>query len=98
MDTKGNRQAYLAAFEVANSNLDVISREWELLLLQKGQLEVAVAALEPFLRSAKESSSEFHHPKPVRSEQPRATPELAIPASFSPAPEAILDPIQHRIN
>jgi hypothetical protein len=107
------RENYLAAFEVANSNLDQIFQEFELLQLQKERLEVAVKALEPFLRSAKASFSDFQQPEPIRAEEthvasepvaakpffraPQA-PEPVVPAAFSPVPEAILDPIQRRIN
>jgi hypothetical protein len=113
MGSQVYRETYLAALEVAHSDLDQIFQECELLQLRKEQLEGAVGALEPFLRSIKGSSSEFHRPEPVRAEQmhvasePEAAkpvfravqaPEPVVPAAFSPVPDVILDPIQRRIN
>ena len=107
------RENYLAAFEVANSNMDQIFQECELLQLQKERLEVVVKALEPFLRSAKASFSDFQQPAPIRAEPMRVAPEPevakpafqpvqasepVVPAAFSPVIDPILDPIQHRIN
>ena len=104
------RETYLAALEVANSDLDHIFQECEQLQLRKEQLENAVEALDPFLRSARTAASQ---PEPVQAEAFRAepepevvkplihavqAPEPVVPAAFSPMPEAILDPIQNRIN
>jgi hypothetical protein len=113
MNVQGYRANYLAALEVAHENLNTIYQEYELLQLRKEQLEGALGALEPFLRSAKGSFSEFHQPEPIRAEQIHVAPdpevvkpafhavqapEPVVPAAFSPVPEAILDPIQRRIN
>ena len=113
MGAQGYRETYLAALEVANSDLDQIFQECELLQLRRKQLEGAMGALEPFLRTAKGSSSIFHQAEPARAEQihlePEAevakpvfravqAPEPVVPATFSPMPDAILDPIQNRIN
>ncbi len=113
MGAHSYRENYLAALEVANSDLDQIFQECELLQLRKKQLEGAMGALEPFLRTAKASSSTSHHAESARTEQihlepePEAAkpvfhavqaPEPVVPAAFSPVPDAILDPIQNRIN
>ena len=107
------RETYLAALEVAHSDLDYILQECEQLQLRKEQLEGAVGALEPFLRLAKAASYELRQPEPVRAQSFQAepepevakpvihavqAPEPVVPAAFSPMPEAILDPIQNRIN
>jgi hypothetical protein len=113
MGAHGYRETYLAALEVANSDLDQIFQECEQLQLRREQLEGVVGALEPFLRSIKAAPYESHQPERVRVEPARveAEPEVAkpvlhavqapepvIPAAFSPMPEPILDPIQNRIN
>ena len=113
MGAQGYRETYLAAFDVANSDLDQIFQECEKLQLRKEQLEDAVGALEPFLRSAKTATYELRQPEPVQAEAFHAkpepevvkpvihavqAPEPVVPAAFSPMPEAILDPIQNRIN
>jgi hypothetical protein len=113
MGAQSYRETYLAALEVAHSDLNQIFQECEQLQLRREQLEGAVGALEPFLRSAKASSSEFRKSEPARAELVRVepepevvkpvfraveAPEPVIPAAFSPMPEAILDPIQRRIN
>jgi len=113
MGAHSYRETYLAALEVANSDLDRIFQESEQLQLRKEQLENAVEALEPFLRSVKAASHELHQTEPVRAQSFQAepepevvkpvihavqAPEPVIAAAFSPMPEAILDPIQNRIN
>lgn len=114
MQAQGYRETYLAALEVAHSDLDRIYQEYELLQLRKQQLEGALGALEPFLRSVNASSSEFHHAEQTRDEhlqrQPEPelvkplfhavpqVPEPAVPAAFAPVSDTVLDPIQHRIN
>ncbi len=113
MRAQGYRENYLAALEVANSDLDQIFQECELLQLRKDQLEAAMGALQPFLRNAKGTPSKIHHAEPARAEQihlepePEVAkpvfqavqaPEPVVPAAFSPMPDAILDPIQNRIN
>lgn len=129
MGSQVNRENYLAALEVAHSQLDEIIREFDGLQLRKEQIENAVGALEPFLRSDQRSyaapnSEPFHyefqkmepvrvepaHPEPIHAmPQPEVVqPVLQVapvpasepvrPAAFSPMPEPILDPIQHRIN
>jgi hypothetical protein len=113
MGTQGYRETYLAALEVANSDLDQIFQECEHLQLRREQLEGVVGALEPFLRSVKTASYESHQPDPVRVEAVRVeaqlevakpvlravhAPEQVVPAAFSAMPDPILDPIQNRIN
>ena len=124
MGSQVYRENYLAALEVAHSQLDEIIREFDGLQLRKEQIENAVGALEPFLASDQRSyaaphSESFHYEfqtmEPVRVEPAHAIPqpeavqpvlkvapvsasEPVKPAAFSPMPEPILDPIQHRIN
>jgi hypothetical protein len=113
MGSQVYRETYLAALEVAHSDLDRIIGEFDNLQLRKEQLEDVLGALEPFLRSAKSVSyeprqAEHIQPEPVMAKpepeiaQPilRAVPvpEPVTPAAFSPIPEPILDPIQNRIN
>ncbi|MGA7246033.1 MAG: hypothetical protein WBX19_22810 [Terracidiphilus sp.] len=113
MGSHGYRETYLAALEVAHSDLDRIFQEYEQLKLRKAQIEGALGALEPFLGSSQPSTYEFRQPEPIQAEplqvqrEPEFVqpifhavpmPEPVIPAAFSPMPEAILDPIQSRIN
>jgi hypothetical protein len=113
MNVQGYRENYLAALEAAHADMDKIYQECELLQLRQDQLQGALSALEPFLRSVRGNLSEFQHPEAARPEQMRTAPEPEIakpifhtpqapepeaPAAFSPVPDAILDPIQHRIN
>ena len=113
MGSQVYREAYLAALEIAHSDLDRIIGEFDNLQLRKQQLEDVVGTLEPFLRSAKPVSYELRQPEPIPAEPVMAksdpeiaqpafravpTPEPVTPATFSPMPEPILDPIQHRIN
>ncbi len=115
MGAQDYRKTYLAAIDVAHSDLDQIFQECEQLQLRKEQLEDVVGALEPFLRTitaaSTASSHEFHQPESVQAQPVHVEPEVAkpvlravpapepvVPAAFSPMPEAILDPIQSRIN
>jgi hypothetical protein len=113
MGSQVYRETYLAALEVAHSDLDRIIEQFDLLLLRKEQLEGALGALDPFLRSTQKVSYELRQSEPIQAEpvmvepeqeimQPalRAVPapEAVTPAAFSPMPEPILDPIQNRIN
>jgi hypothetical protein len=107
------RDRYLAALEVAHSDLDQIIEQFDMLQLRKEQLEEVLGALDPFLRSTQRAAHEFRQPEPVYAEPVKVEPEKEItqpvlravpapepvtPAAFSPMPEAILDPIQNRIN
>ena len=103
MNVQGYRENYLAALEAAHADMDKIYQECELLQLRQDQLQGALSALKPFLRSVRGNLSEFLHPEAARPEQMRTAPEPEAPepeapAAFSPVPDAILDPIQHRIN
>jgi len=113
MGSQVYRETYLAALEVAHSDLDRIIGEFDTLELRKEQLEHALGALEPFLRSAKSVSNGTRQSEPMQAERKEAQPEHEVaqpalravpvpepvtPAAFSPMPEAILDPIQNRIN
>jgi hypothetical protein len=113
MGSQVYRETYLAALEVAHSDLNQIIEQFDLLQLRKEQLENALGSLEAFLVSKQETTYEYHQPEPIHAEpinvepvqqivQPalRAvpTPEPVAPAAFSPMPEPILDPIQSRIN
>lgn len=112
MGLQGYRNSYLAALEVAHSDLDRIVREFELLQLQTERLECVVRALDPFLRSAK-SIAESIPSEPARAVQSQVapepevtkplfravqTPEAVVPAPFLPVSDASLDPLQNRIN
>lgn len=108
------RETYLAALEVAHSDLDQIIEQFDMLQLRKEQLEEALGALDPFLRSAQRVSYERRQSEPIQAEPVRLeseheimqpvlraavpVPEPVTPAAFSPMPEPILDPIQNRIN
>jgi hypothetical protein len=74
MGSQVNRENYLAALEVAHSQLDEIIREFDGLQLRKEQIENAVGALEPFLRFAQPANHEVRQTEPVRHEfrQPEA--------------------------
>ena len=110
MGSQVYRETYLAALDVAHSDLDQIIELFDMLQLRKEQLGDVLGALEPFLRSAQKNNyeSEPIHAEPVKVEpereimQPvlRAVPmsEPVTPAAFSPMPEPIVDPIQRRIN
>jgi hypothetical protein len=112
MGSQVYRENYLAAIEVAQSQLEHIVREFDNLQLRKEQIEDVVGALEPFLRFAQPANHEVRQPEPIHVEpvrmapapeviQPafRATPapEPVAPAAFAPASES-MDPIQNRIN
>jgi hypothetical protein len=113
MGSQVYRETYLAALEVAHSDLDHIIGQFDMLQLRKAQLENALGSLEAFLSSKEETNYDLRQPGPIHAEpmyvepvqqttQPalRAvpTPEPVAPAAFSPMPEPILDPIQSRIN
>jgi len=70
------RENYLAALEVAHSQLDQIIREFDSLQLRKEMIENVVGALEHFLPSAQQARYEVRQPEPVRSEfhQPEPIP------------------------
>jgi hypothetical protein len=62
------RENYLAALEVAHSQLDQIIRQFDGLQLRKEQIEGVVGALEPFLRSDQRSSHVASRSEPVHFE------------------------------
>src|ERR1700739_1876588 len=82
MGSQVYRETYLAALEVAHSNLDRVNVEFENLQLRKEQLEYVLGALESFLRSAKPASRELRQPEPVHAEPiiTKSEPEIAQPA------------------
>jgi hypothetical protein len=114
MGSQVYRETYLAALDVAHSDLDHIIEQFDMLQLRKEQLEDVLGALDPFLRSAaKAVSHEFHQSEPIHAQPVKVEPEQesiqqvlravpmpepVTPAAFSPMPEPILDPIQNRIN
>jgi hypothetical protein len=109
MGSQVYRDRYLAALEVAHSDVDQITEQFEMLQLRRKQLEHVLGALEDFLGTNQQGAYELHQPEPSYAEpvnfepvQPvlRAVPasEPVTPAAFSPMPEPILDPIQNRIN
>ena len=75
MGTQSYRADYLTAFESANDQLAGIYEEYRQLQLRKETLEEALAALEPFLGSARQSSYDLPaQPEPLRLE-PQPTPQ-----------------------
>jgi hypothetical protein len=113
MGSQVYRETYLAALEVAHSDLGQIIEQFDTLQLRKQQLENMLGTLEAFLISKQETpydlrpAEHFHseqmHVEPMQqAAQPalRAVPtsEPVAPAAFSPMPDPILDPIQSRIN
>jgi hypothetical protein len=92
MGTQGYRANYREAFECANCQLEEIYSAYHELQLRKEQLECAVAALGPFLKSARvPAREETHRLEPVRLEtvsQPQAIPE-PLQRSESVSDEAI---------
>lgn len=88
------RENYLAALEVAHSQLDQIIRQFDSLQLRKEQIEDVVGALEPFLPAAQPARYEVRHPEPVHFEfhQPEAIHIEPAPA----APELDLFQPVHR--
>jgi hypothetical protein len=88
------RENYLAAVQVAHSQLDQIVREFDSLQLRKEQIEGAVGALQPFLRIAPPASYEVRQPEPVHYEhhQPEAVnydPRRPEPIQVEPIPVAL---------
>ncbi len=113
MDSHGYRETYLAALEVAHSDLDQIMEEYRICSssakTDRGRLGRAgtfpalgsKASLRdpPARADQRRTRSDEREPElmqPVFHAVPM--PEPVIPAAFSPMPEAILDPIQSRIN
>lgn len=97
MGSQVYRENYLAALEVAHSQLDQIIREFESLQLRKEQIENVVGALERFLPSAQPVRIEVRQPEPSPAEPARLAAETEIvqrvlrAASMS-APEPIAPP------
>jgi hypothetical protein len=113
MGTQVYRETYLAALEVAHSDLDQIIEQFEMLQLRKQQLEHVLGAIDNFLGSREEATYELRQSEPIQLEPAQAeavqqmtqpalrampSPEPVTAAAFSPMPEPILDPIQSRIN
>jgi len=104
MGTQGYRANYREAFECANDQLEAIYSEYHDLQHRKEQLDAALTALGPFLKSARISPrEEINLPEPVRFEpfqEPEALPEpvmhsatFAEPAmSPAPTPETVVAP------
>jgi hypothetical protein len=94
MCSQVHRENYLAALEVAHTQLHEIIRQFDGLQLRKEQIEDVVGALEPFLRSDQKSNYaaphsephnyEFQKMEPVRVEPAHAEPIFAVPQ-----PEAV---------
>ncbi len=102
MGSQVYRENYLAALEVAHSQLDRIIREFDGLQLRKGQIEGVVGALQPFLPSNPKANYEFRQPEPVHTElrQPepiqvesvRMEPEMVQPV-LRPVPVSAPEPV-----
>ena len=84
---------YLAALEVAHSQLDRIVHEFESLQLRKEQIEGVVGALDPFLRSDQRSSFIAPQAEPVHYEFQQKAPVRLEPAYVEPARFAPQDEI-----
>ena len=85
------RERYLAALEVAHSDLNQIIEQFDMLQLRKEQLEEALDALDPFLRSAPRAryearQSESIHLEPVKVEREK---EIVQPVLHMEAPEPV---------
>jgi hypothetical protein len=89
MSSEVYRENYLAALEVAHSQLDRIIREFDSLQLRKEQIEDVVGALDPFLSSAQPAGYEIRQPEPVRYESRRPEPIQVEPVWTAPATEVI---------
>jgi hypothetical protein len=94
MSSQIYRERYLAALEVANSELGHIIREFDSLQLRKEQIEDVVGALEPFLRSAQTAGYEVRQPEPVRYDFRQPEPIHIEPIRLAPEPE-IVQPAIH---
>ena len=99
MGTQGYRSNYREAFECANQQLGAIYSEYHDLQSRKEQLECAVAALGPFLKSVRNPvREEVFMPEPARVEPVWEEPALRsiiaseplMPASV--APEQVVAP------
>jgi hypothetical protein len=89
MSSRVYRENYLAALEVAHSELDRIIGEFDSLQLRKEQIEGAVGALEPFLSSAPLASHETRQPGPADYEIRQHKPIHAEPVQIVPEPEIV---------
>jgi hypothetical protein len=87
MGSQAYRENYLAAVQVAHSQLDQIVREFDTLQLRKEQIEGAVGALQPFLRIAPQASNEVRQPEPVHYELHQPEPIQVQPIRVAPEPE-----------
>ncbi len=104
MGSQVYRENYLAAVQVAHSQLDQIVLEFDSLQLRKEQIEGAVEALQPFLRIAPQASHEvrrpepvhyeFHQPEPVNYEHRQPEPIQVEPIRVASEPE-IAQPVLH---
>ena len=106
MGSQVYRETYLAALEVAHSDLDRIIGEFDNLQLRKEQLEDVLGALEPFLRSAKSVSYEPRQAEHIQPEPVMAKPEReimrnrilrAVPMCPNPVTPAAFSPIPEPI-
>lgn len=89
MGSQAYRENYLAAVQVAHSQLDQIVREFDSLQLRKEQIEGAVGALQPFLRIAPQASHEVRQPEPVHYELHQPEPVQVEPIRVVPEPEIV---------
>jgi hypothetical protein len=80
MSSQVYRASYLAALEVAQSQLEQIVREFDSLQLRKEQIDDVVGALEPFLRFAQPANHEVRQPEPAHHEFRQPEPIHVEPA------------------
>jgi hypothetical protein len=78
MGSRVYRENYLAALEVAHSQLDRIIGELDGLQLHKKQIEDVVGALQPFLRSAPSASYDVPQPEPIQVDPVWVAPEPEV--------------------
>lgn len=97
MSSQVYRASYLAAIEVAQSQLEHIVREFDNLQLRKEQIEDVVGALEPFLRFAQPANHEVRQPEPVRHELRQPEPIHIEPAQEAQELE-IFQPVHRAVS
>ena len=96
MSSQVYRENYLAAVQVAHSQLDQIVREFDSLQLRKEQIEGAVEALQPFLRIAPQASYEVRRQEPVHYEHHQPEPVQVEPVRAASEHE-VVQPALHAV-
>lgn len=89
MGSQVYRENYLAAVQVAQSQLEEIVREFDSLQLRKEQIEGAVGALQPFLRIAPQASYEVRRPESAQYEHHQPEPAQVEPVRVASQHEVV---------